>query len=149
ALCSTALAQSNLVDVTRTIAGPDRAVPVEHDFTISTAGTYKVTLTDLGAALTPSAPLASVKLAITSGASIVGTPLTAAAPLWGGSESGQFTATPGTYTVHVIGVPGAAAGSGPIGIQITNTADSSTVDSYSATLALPPGGIPNNDAVIS
>lgn len=149
ALCSTALAQSNQVNVTRTIAGPDRAVPVEHDFTISAAGTYKVTLTDLGAALTPSAPLAAVKLAITSGSSIVGTPLTAAAPLSGGSESGQFTAAPGTYTVHVIGAPGTAAGSGPIGIQITNTADNSTVDSYSATLALPSGGIPKNDAVIS
>ena len=49
----------------------------------------------------------------------------------------------------LIGVPGTVAGSGPIGIQITNTADGSSVDSYSATLALPAGGIPNNDAVIS
>ncbi|HEY6922044.1 MAG TPA: hypothetical protein VI653_01150, partial [Steroidobacteraceae bacterium] len=80
---------------------------------------------------------------------IVGTPLTAPAPLSGGAESGQFSATPGTYTVHAIGVPGTAAGSGPIGIQITNTADGSSVDSYSATLALPAGGIPNNDAVIN
>jgi hypothetical protein len=150
AFCAAAHAQSSdLLDVTHTIAGPNRAVPVEHDFTISTAGTYKVTLTDLGAALTPSAPLASVKLAITNGASIVGTPLTATPPLTGGAESGQFTATPGTYRVHVIGVPGSVAGSGPIGIQITNTADGSTVDNYSATLALPAGALPNNEAVIS
>ena len=151
ALCATAQAQStDLLDVSQSIAGPDRGVPIDHNFTISTAGTYKVTLTDIGATLKPtSAPLAAVKLAITNGATVVGTPLTATPPLTGGAESGQFSATPGTYTVHVIGVPGSGPGSGPVDIQITNTADGSTVDDYSATLALPAGAIPNNDAVIN
>jgi hypothetical protein len=148
-LCAAAQAQSNLINVVHTIAGTNRAVPVEHSFTIATAGTYQVTLTDLGAALTPTAPLSSVKLAITSGSTIVGTPLTATPPLTGGSESTQFSATPGTYIIHVIGVPGTVAGSGPIGILVTNTADGSQVQAYSDTLALPPGSLPVNEAVIN
>ena len=141
-LCVAAHAQSNLLDVVHTIAGPNRAIPVEHSFPVATAGTYKVTLTDLGAALAPTAPLSAVKLAITSGANVVGTPLTAAG-------STQFSATPGTYVVHVIGTPGNVAGSGPIGIQITNTADGSQLQSYSDTLALPAGALPLNEAVIN
>ncbi|HEY2275114.1 MAG TPA: hypothetical protein VGH61_06405, partial [Steroidobacteraceae bacterium] len=50
-----------------TIAAATTAVPVEEPFTVTTAGTYTITLTDLGAALTPSAPLQSVKLAVTNG----------------------------------------------------------------------------------
>lgn len=149
-LCASAHAQSSdLLDVVHTVAGPNRAVPVEHAFTIGTAGTYQVTLTDLGAAAAPTAPLSSVKLAITSGPKVVGTPLTAATPLPGGAESAQFSATPGTYVVHVIGTPGTVPGSGPIGILITNTADGSQVQAYSDTLALPAGALPANEAVVN
>ena len=149
-LCAAAHAQSaDLLDVVHTVAGPNRAVPVEHTFTISAAGTYQVTLTDLGAALTPSAPLSSVKLAVTSGPKVVGTPLAATPPLTGGAESTQFSATPGTYVIHVIGTPGTVAGSGPIGIQVTNTADGSQVEAYSDTLALPAGVLAVNEAVIN
>ncbi len=149
-LCAAAHAQSSdLLDVVHTVAGPNRAVPVEHTFTISAAGTYQVTLTDLGAALTPTAPLSSVKLAVTSGPKVVGTPLTATPPLPGGAESTQFSATPGTYVIHVIGTPGTVSGSGPIGIQVTNTADGSQLETYSDTLALPAGVLPANEAVIN
>jgi hypothetical protein len=136
-------AQTTLTDEVHTVAAASVAVPVEHKFTIATAGTYQVTLVDLGAALTPAAPLVSVKLAITSGSTVVGTPLTKAG-------SAQFSATPGPYVIHVIGLPDSTKpGSGPIGIQVTNTADNTQVGGpYSDTLALPSMGIPNNQGVL-
>jgi hypothetical protein len=124
-----------------TVAAPDRAVPVEDTFNIATAGTYGITLTDLGAQLPTPAPLASVKLAITSGGSIVGTPLSAA-----GSTS--FPATPGAYIIHVIGQPGTVAGSGPFGITVTD-AMHNPIASFSGTLALPQASVPNNEGVLT
>jgi hypothetical protein len=132
-------ASSPLLDEVHTIAASAQAVPVEHSFAIATAGTYKVSLVDLGAALTPTAPLATLKLSITSGSTLVtltltggttGTQLT-------GAGNAQFSASPGTYAVHVIGTPGTTAGSGPIGITITNASDNTQVQAYSDTLALP------------
>lgn len=133
-------AQSALLDEVHTVAGSTVAVPVEHSFDISTPGNYKVTLVDLGAALTPKAPLASVKLAVTSGSSVVGK-LTAA---------GTVTfpaAAAGTYVIHVIGAPGATVGSGPIGITVTD-ANNNQVEGYSDTLALPSSSTPSNEATL-
>src|SRR5579871_3127626 len=108
-LSAQSYAQNAVFSEAHTIAAPTTAVPVEHSFSITNAGTYTVTLTDLGALLTPAAPLASVKLAITSGGATVGSPLLAAG-------ASQFTATAGgKYVHHVVGMPGnATAGSGPI-----------------------------------
>jgi hypothetical protein len=142
-LSANSQAQSTILDQTHTVAAADVAVPVEHSVTISAAGTYQVTLVDLGAALSTPAPLLSVKLAITNGDAIVGTPLAQAGSM-------QFSATAaGTYVLHVIGRPDPSKpGSGPIGIQVTNTADNSQVAQFSDTLALPPAGIPNNQGVL-
>jgi hypothetical protein len=142
-LCANSHAQTTVpYQEVHTVADTAHAVPVEHSVTISTAGTYQVTLVDLGAALTPTAPLASVKLAITQGSSIVGTPLS-------GAGSVQFTATAGaTYVLHVVGAPGTVAGSGPIGIQVTAVTDNTVVDTFSDTLALPSAALPSNEAVI-
>jgi hypothetical protein len=128
-----------LLDEVHTVAASTVAVPVEHSFTISSSGTYQVTLTDLGAALPTPAPLGTVKLAITSGSTLVSlTPTggTAATELTA-AGSATFTGSPGTYIVHVIGTPGSGTGSGPIGIAITNTSNNSQIAAYSDTLALP------------
>ena len=138
-LCGNAYAQT-IFNQAHTVAAADRAVPVEHTFAISVAGTYQITLTDLGALLTPPAPLAAAKLAITSGGTIVGTPMSAP-----GSTS--FSATQGTYTIHVVGNPGTVPGSGPIGITVADSSNN-VIESYSDTLALPPGAIPNNEGVL-
>jgi hypothetical protein len=127
---------------THTVAAATKAVPLEYNFTLTASGTYQVTLTDLGAQLTPTAPLQSVALAITGGTTIIGTPLTMAG-------NAQFTAPAGTYVVHVIGVPGSVAGSGPVGVTISNTADNSQVAAFSGTLAVAPGAVPTNEAVLS
>src|ERR1700728_1457396 len=60
-LCGNAYAQT-IFNQAHTVAAADRAVPVEHTFAISVAGTYQITLTDLGALLIPPAPLAAAKL---------------------------------------------------------------------------------------
>jgi tetratricopeptide (TPR) repeat protein len=136
-ICANSYAQSTttLLDTVHTVAvstqAAPQAVPVEETFTAPTTGTYTVTLVDLGALLTPSAPLAQVALAVSSGAALVGTPITQAGSI-------QFSATANSsYVIHVAGTPGGTAGSGPIGIQVTSAG--TTVESYSDTLALPPG----------
>ena len=140
ALPALADAQASLPDEVHTVAAADTGVPVEESFTISTAGTYKVTLTDLGAALTPSAPLASVKLGITSGDQLVGQPLTGAGTL-------QFSATPGTYVLQVVGKPGTVAGSGPFGLLVA-AMDGTQIAAFSDDIALPPQALPGTEAVL-
>jgi hypothetical protein len=126
-----------------TIATSTTAVPVEHDLDIANAGQYQVTLTDLGAQLVPAAPLAAVKLAVTSGTDLVGTQLSGPGVL-------QFTASaPGKYVLHVVGMPGTQAGSGPIGIDVGTAAAPGLLYSFSDTLALPGAALPNGEAVLN
>ena len=141
AWAATAVGQTPPIQQVHTVAAPDRAVPVEDTFNITNAGTYGITLTDLGAQLPTPAPLASVKLAITSGSSIVGTPLSA-------PGSTNFTASPGAYIIHVVGQPGAVPGSGPFGITVTD-AMNNPIASFSGNLALPQASVPNNEGVLT
>src|SRR5215469_6994311 len=141
-LCAPAAAQSALFSEVHTIAAANQAAPVEHTFAVSVAGTYQITLVDLGASLSPSAPLQSVKLAVTSGTALVGTPLLAAG-------STTINGTPGNYVIHVVGTPGSVPGSGPIGIQVTNTADNSVLASFSDVIAVPPQALPGSEAVLN
>ncbi|HKF97000.1 MAG TPA: hypothetical protein VKB20_01990 [Steroidobacteraceae bacterium] len=134
-------AQVPPISQVHTVAAPDRAVPVEESFDITTAGTYQITLTDLGALLPTPAPLGTVKLAVTSGNSIVGTPLSAP-----GSTS--FSAQPGTYIIHVVGEPGAVPGSGPFGITVSDPMQN-PIASFSGSLALPQASVPNNVGVLT
>jgi hypothetical protein len=136
-----ASAQTGIFNAVHTIAAPTTGVPIEHTFTITTAGNYSVTLTDLGALLNPSAPLASVKLAVTSGDKIVGTPLS------GAGELPLASLTPGDYVVHVVGMPGSNPGSGPIGIQVL-AADMTQVAAYQDVIALPSQALPDGEAVL-
>lgn len=125
-----------------TIATSATGVPVEEPIDISIPGQYQVTLTDLGAQLVPSAPLASVKMAVTSGSVQVGTTLNGAGVL-------QFAAaTAGTYVVRVVGMPGIQAGSGPIGIEVGTPASPASLYNFSDTIALPGATLPNGEAII-
>jgi hypothetical protein len=150
-VCINSHAQTSapLVNTVHTVAAATQAVPVEETFNITTAGTYQVTLTDLGAQISTSATLTSGTLAITTGSTVVGTPLvtTSGSTSW----STTFSATPGTYMIHVVGTTSPVPGSGStvpgpatIGMQVTNTANNSQVASFSDTLALPANGTPSN-----
>ena len=135
-----AYADTPLLDEVHTVASAGSPIPAEHTFNISVAGNYQLTLTDFGATATPTpVPLAAVALAITSGGTIVGKPLTAPGTL-------QFAATPGDYVVHVVGTLG-AAGSGQIGIHISD-ATSTAVYDFSDSLSLPADAIPNGGGAI-
>lgn len=117
-LAGTALAAANgalaqtttLPTTTHTVVAQGQPPAVEHDFTIATAGSYTVTVTDLGAKLPTPAPLASVAMAVTQGTAIVGTPASVTAA---GNAITISAAANTTYTIHVVGTLG-SAGSGPI-----------------------------------
>jgi hypothetical protein len=142
-LAAVAHAQSPLLNEVHTIATPATGVPIEQSVSIPAAGTYQVVLTDLGAASTPSAPLASVAMAVTTGDAIVGTPLVGAGTL-------PFTATAaGTYTLHIVGMPGAVPGSGPIGIVVSSSPGGATILSQSYNIALPPQAVPSATGVLN
>jgi hypothetical protein len=142
-LCTTrlgapAFAATPIFSEVHTIAAPTTGVPQEFDFSVTTAGNYTVTLTDLGASL--NAPLASVGLAVTSGTSLVGTPLTAAGTL----SLPKLAA--GNYVIHVVGMPGTALGSGPFGVQVNGPG---TSQGFQGILALPVQGLPSSEVVVS
>jgi hypothetical protein len=145
ATCTNPAAQGTLLNEVHTIADPSQGVPLECTFSVAVAGTYTITLTDLGVVpgsnpVQP-APLASVGLALTQGATVVGTPITAAGTL-------QFTGQVGTYVIRVVGNPSTTLGSGPVGIVVTNNADSSVLASFSATLAPPGQQLKANESVL-
>jgi hypothetical protein len=133
-----AIAQTPLAMTVHTVTAVGQPPAVEHDFTITNAGNYSVTLTDLGSKLTSPltpAPLASVAMAVTQGASIVGTPVTAA------GTAITFTATANTtYTIHVVGIPGTVPGSGPIEEDVTDSSGNkvfSSIDTLSTASQQP------------
>ena len=137
---SAGAAPAPLLTEVHTVAGPTVAVPLEFDVSISSAGNYQITLTDLGALLPTPAPLTSVALALTSGGSIVGTPLTAAG-------STTFSATQGAYVIHVVGNPGTVPGAGPIGVTVSDSSGN-VIGSFSGTLALPASAVPGNQGLL-
>lgn len=120
-----------LLDEVHTIATATTAVPVEHTFTVTTPGDYNIILMDDGALSTPSAPLASVELAVSANDVLVGTPLVGAGTL------SLKSLQPGTYQYDVVGMPGTVQGSGPISVQVVEVANGSTVGGSSDTLAVP------------
>lgn len=133
---TSAHADAPLLSEVHTVALANAVVPAEHTFTVSSGGngdTYTLTLTDFGATAATPVPLQAVKLAVTSGGTLVGTPMTAA-----GSTS--FKVATGDYVIHVVGTLG-DPGSGHIGIHITNSANDTVYD-FADDLAPPPDAIP-------
>lgn len=131
-----------------TIAGTAVAVPLEYSLSLSSAGTYTLALTDYGAA--HGSPVASIALAVTLGTALV--PLTAGGSsgqsLLTGAGTGSFTAqAAGTYVIHVTGVAGTGAGSGLVGVSVSD-AQGDPVESFSGTLVPPPGAPPASTAQI-
>ncbi len=109
-----------------------KTTPVSRGFTISQAGTYELTLSDVGFP----APLASVQAAITRGDQLVVVRRTP------GTVS--FTAEADTYELQIAGVAAGASGLGTFAVKITSVPSGSTPLDYSdvveTTLAAPPVG---------
>ena len=139
---SAAMAQTTVpFNEVHTIAAATTGVPQEYTFSVSTPGDYTVTLTDLGAALNPTAPLASVEVGVSSGVAMVGVPLVGAGALTLSSLAA------GSYVLHVVGTPGNVPGSGPFGIVVTDSSNTQ-IATFQGTLALPSQALPNGVAVL-
>ena len=133
AATSAAFAQTALLNDVHTVTTSDSPPAVEHSFTITTAGTYTVTLSDLGAAQSTPAPLASVEMSITQGNAIAGTPKILTST---GSITLNATAN-ATYILHVVGTPGSTLGSGPIEEDVT-ASDGTKLYSFVDDIQNPP-----------
>lgn len=132
------LAQADTpIDEVRTLS--TGAVPVASDpFTVSSAGTYTLTFTDLGTQLTPAAPLASVHVALTLGATVVGT-LNAAG-------STQVTLAAGSYVIRVTGDPGNNPGIFSASVTASGTAQPTFA--FSSALSAAPSPTPSSVKLI-
>jgi hypothetical protein len=158
-VCINSLAQTSqtqLVNAVHTVAAATQAVPLEESLPALPAGTYQVTLTDLGAKISTDAPLASAELAITGGNAIVGTPLitTSGSTSWSTTFTVSAAAPAGAYVLHLVGTPGmvpgtTTIGSSYVGLLVTNTAGNAQVASFNGTLALPSTGAPSNVATLN
>ncbi len=138
-------AQSALLADIRTIATADTATPVEHTFAVVDAGTYKVTLTDLGAALPVPAPLVSAKMAITQGSTVVAT----LQSLTSGVGAISFAATANTsYTLHIVGSPASGVASGAVGEDVLKP-DGSSFQSYVDDLTIPTAPVANGESILN
>ena len=134
--CAAVLAQTTVLDDDHTVVGTGTAVPVEHDFQITAAGTYTVTVTDLGEQFATPLPLSTLEVAVTANDALQGTPVIiegtgAATSTTPGVGSMTFVAPssatyPVTYRVHVVGAPASGYSSGPVSTAITNSAGAST-----------------------
>ncbi|HTY50410.1 MAG TPA: hypothetical protein VMB48_12045 [Steroidobacteraceae bacterium] len=150
-----AQSQSVLLDQVQTVATSATGVPVQHTFQVSAAGSYTITLTDVGAQFaTNPTPLASLQLALTANDALVGTPIIVegtGAPTGTGTTPGigtlTFTAAAsGTYTVHIVGAPG-STGPGPISTQVTGSSGT-VVESWDDIIQLPGQPLPTDEAVL-
>jgi hypothetical protein len=157
-ICLDASAQTALVDEVHTVATAQTGVPVEQDFQVSAAGTYVITLTDLGAQATTSPlPLASLKMALTADDALVGTPIivegTGAPTPATGIGTITFTTPasatyPLSYRIHVIGAPATGYASGPISIQVASQGAGTALETWNDAISLPTQALPSTEALL-
>ena len=156
AWCTQASAQTSILDDVHTVATNQTGAPVEHTFQVFAAGTYSITLTDVGAQsaapVTPM-PLASLKMALTANDALVGTPVV----VEGGTPSGTtpgvgvltFTAAAaGTYRIHVIGAPASGHPAGPINLAVVNATTNTPLQSWTDLIAPPSQALPATEALL-
>jgi hypothetical protein len=128
-LLSAVQAQS-LLDETGIIVAPSAPSAILHEFDVTTAGTYELTITDFNV---PGA-LADKRAAVLRDGVIVHVLDMGATA--GGTAS--FEATPGTYALTVVGTPG-AAGIGTVGIRVRHGTDAPILElSETISVANPP-----------
>jgi hypothetical protein len=143
ALCCTSAAtyaqQTPLFEEIRTVSSV--VTPVESaPFNVTTAGLHDITLVDLGALFSPTAPVTSIQLAVMRGATVV-TTLNAAGTT-------QVTLPVGTYVLRVAGQPGPNAGSGLFSVAVQAVAGTTPLASFTETLSALATPVPSNVRLI-
>lgn len=125
-----AQAQTILLDETHTVVAPTAPSVVLRKFEVLTAGTYELTVTDLGVP----GDLTDERIALLrNGAIVRELELGAAA-----SATATFDATAGEYTLSIVATPG-ATGFGTVGALVRRGTDAPVLDvSETITAANPP-----------
>jgi hypothetical protein len=111
-------------------------VPAARKFSVATAGSYTVTLTDLGV---PSA-LSSLQLEIASS--------TASAVSFSAAGSKTVTLQPGTYTAQALAVAGSGAYGGSFSVQVVPQGGGSALLSFEDAVGLPPAASPAGQSTL-
>lgn len=136
-LAGTAHAQAALLDEVNTVSGG--AAPIEKSFGISQAGSYQLVLTDLKLPIA----LASAKLAVTSGTTVLGkTSVTASAA----TATLTFDAPVGPLVVRIVGKAAPGASLGTVGVKITKPPATDSIQEFVASIEAPAPAIPENQA---
>ncbi len=131
--------QAPLFEEIRTVSSV--AAPVESAaFTITTAGLHDIALTDLGALLSPAAPVSSIQLAVMRGSTVVAT-MTAAG-------TAQVNLPAGSYVIRVAGAPGPNAGSGLFGVSVRAAGAAQPLFGFNDALSEIPPLVPGNVRLI-
>jgi hypothetical protein len=119
------------------------------EFEITQAGSYEVVLTDLGAQLSPAAPMDAVQFGLTRGTSLA-VARESAAPLAAAPYTLSTTATlsAGRYVVRVAGKPGANAGSGTFQVAVRPTGLTTNTFTFAGALTAKPAAIASQVALV-
>lgn len=114
-------------------ASADADLPAPVTFVVTTAGSYTVTLTDLGTPQELSSLRAVVTRDVEPAAELaVEYP---ASPLLPATTN--FTATPGTYRIHVLGVAASGAAGGSFGVSVAPSAGGATLIDHVGVINAP------------
>lgn len=116
-----------------TTVADDAVLPQPFTFEVTTAGSYTIRLTDLR---TPQA-LDSLQAIVTRDLSVVAQLAVSypAAPALPSPASQSFMATPGTYRIHVLGIPDAAEAGGGFGVSVDPTAGGASLLDHADIIA--------------
>lgn len=122
--CSTAVGDV-LLDEAHTVAGG--AAVDERAFSVSQSGSVEVDVADLAFP----AALASMRVAVTQGATLVAAPLVAPGKI-------AFTAAAGSsYQIRIVGRPDPTRYAGSVGVNVVRPSDPTPLMQYVASLQLP------------
>lgn len=114
-------------------AAEDAALPAPIAFEVTAAGTYTLTLTDL---VTPQA-LASLRAIVTRDLTVVAQFAVDHAVVPLAPAAKDFEATPGSYRVHVLGIPEDGAVGGGFGVSVVPKAGGPALKDQAGVIAAP------------
>jgi hypothetical protein len=111
-------------------------MPAPHTFTVMTAGSYTVTLTDLGVP----AVLSSLQLDVASS--------TASAVAFSAAGSRTVTLQPGTYTAQALAVAASGSYGGSFSVQVVPQGGGTALLSFEDAVGLPPAATPTGQSTL-
>lgn len=139
---------ATLLDTSEVVAATAEAaaqLPPTYEFTVTTAGSYVVTLKDVSVDSGLPRSLQSLQALVTRDLQVVArlsieyTGQTNVAPL---PQTGTFAGTPGTYRVHVLGAVAANEAGGLFSVDVAPSAGGASIFAVAEAIATPNGPAP-------